>query len=485
MNTKKATKRALLTSVMALVMCVVMLVGTTFAWFTDTASTNVNRIVAGNLKVDIVDKEGTTHLDTLKFTKAEAETDKDTEDTIILWEPGCRYVTEGFRIKNAGNLALKWKAEINKGSITDGKVENSAIAKDGKSLLDVIDFYVVTYEGITETEVAIEDFVGNLKKDETSGVYYIKAVMRTTAGNDYQDLTLEGITITVYATQDTVESDSFDDQYDKNANVTLVTPETAETAFKSAGGDHVRNASGTYVLTPGVYSLSTFNFCGTEPVTLVAEKGVKFTGDTIAVTYQSKSIKDGDTAYTVEQKGSLTVIGFNTPNSVLCVAGDAPSITVKGNTVKALRVEISNAAKDIVVENNTFSGNVTDKNMYNAYVVANTSNYDLTVKENTFAGAGSHALHVQGNNGCANSITVTGNTFSSYGENKAAFKIWGDTKYAPAKITEGNQPNDAAQALAKDIETNNTFAPAVKDSNHYVADFYDGKVSFTSTSTNP
>ena len=47
MNNKRATKRALLTSVMALVMCVVMLVGTTFAWFTDTASTGVNKIVSG------------------------------------------------------------------------------------------------------------------------------------------------------------------------------------------------------------------------------------------------------------------------------------------------------------------------------------------------------------------------------------------------------------------------------------------------------
>ena len=53
MNNKRATKRALLTSVMALVMCVVMLVGTTFAWFTDTASTGVNKIVAGNLDVEL------------------------------------------------------------------------------------------------------------------------------------------------------------------------------------------------------------------------------------------------------------------------------------------------------------------------------------------------------------------------------------------------------------------------------------------------
>ena len=51
MNSHKQTKRALLTSVMALVMCVVMLVGTTFAWFTDTATANVNKIQAGNLDV--------------------------------------------------------------------------------------------------------------------------------------------------------------------------------------------------------------------------------------------------------------------------------------------------------------------------------------------------------------------------------------------------------------------------------------------------
>ena len=213
MNTKKATKRALLTSVTALVMCVVMLVGTTFAWFTDTASTGVNKIQAGNLKVDIIGADSENHLDTLNFTKVAGAGGE-----ALLWEPGCRYVTEGFRVKNDGNLALKWKAEINKDNIVDGKVEGSTIAKDGKSLLDVIDFYVVTKatDG-TETAVAIKDFIGNLAKGEKSGVYYIKGVMQTTAGNDYQDLTLDGITITVYATQLNSEFDSFDNTYDENA----------------------------------------------------------------------------------------------------------------------------------------------------------------------------------------------------------------------------------------------------------------------------
>lgn len=58
MNNKKTTKRALLSSVMAIVLCLAMLIGTTFAWFTDSASTAVNKIQAGTLDVDIVDKNG-------------------------------------------------------------------------------------------------------------------------------------------------------------------------------------------------------------------------------------------------------------------------------------------------------------------------------------------------------------------------------------------------------------------------------------------
>ena len=231
MNNKRATKRALLTSVMALVMCVVMLVGTTFAWFTDTASTGVNKIVSGNLKVDIIGADDEDHVEKLNFKNAAGA-----EGEALLWEPGCRYLTVGFRIANKGNLALKWKAEINKDNIVDGKVEGSTIAKDGKSLLDVIDFYVVTKAADgTETAVAIENFTGKLGATETSGVYYIKGVMKTTAGNDYQDLTLDGITITVYATQDTVENDSFGNEYDKDATYPVASAAEMKTALATGG----------------------------------------------------------------------------------------------------------------------------------------------------------------------------------------------------------------------------------------------------------
>ena len=231
MNNKKATKRALLTSVMALVMCVVMLVGTTFAWFTDTASTGVNKIVAGNLKVDIVNEAGTASIKNsgLEFVSA----DNVTKGEAILWEPGCRYLTEGFRIANKGNLALKWKAEINKDNIVDGKVVDTA--KDGVSLLDVIDFYIVKGTEENTPAVAIEKFTGTLSAKATSEVYYIKGVMQTTAGNDYQNLTLDGITITVYATQDTVENDSFGNEYDKDATYPVASAAEMKTALATGG----------------------------------------------------------------------------------------------------------------------------------------------------------------------------------------------------------------------------------------------------------
>ena len=200
-NNKKATKRALLTSVMALVMCVVMLVGTTFAWFTDTASTAVNKIVAGNLDVDIVDERGDS-LDggTLSFVNKENQSN-------ILWEPGATFFTQGFKIVNKGNLALKYKVVVS-GTTGDAK------------LLKAIEFDVVTEKTKEAAEALAKE--GNLLKQNDSapadnGVYYLRGHMKEDAGNEYKNLTLDGISITVYATQYTYEKDSFDELYDANA----------------------------------------------------------------------------------------------------------------------------------------------------------------------------------------------------------------------------------------------------------------------------
>ena len=200
----KSKKSALLLSFTSLLLCFAMLAGSTFAWFTDTATTGVNKIVAGNLKVDIVGADSDSHISTLNFTKAAGA-----QGEAFLWEPGCRYLTEGFRIANKGNLALKWKAQVNKGT--------TAANEGGYDLLDVIDFYLVK-NNINEDGTPLGEFTGTLEAKKTSeNVYYIKGVMKKEAGNNYQGLTLDGISITVYATQDTVENDSFNNTYDENA----------------------------------------------------------------------------------------------------------------------------------------------------------------------------------------------------------------------------------------------------------------------------
>ncbi len=228
----KSKKSALLLSFTSLLLCFAMLAGSTFAWFTDTATTGVNKIVAGKLKVDIVAEDGVTSLTSadgkLYWTQkqsAEGQATAVTDADKPLWEPGVTFLTRGFKIKNGGNLALKWKMAVNKENAVNSKVAGSTIAKDGMSLLDVIDFSVVTSQAKdAEAVVPIEDFVGELKGQNavSADTYYIKAHMQETAGNDYQDLTLDGITITVYATQLNSENDSFGPNYDKDAPLPLV-----------------------------------------------------------------------------------------------------------------------------------------------------------------------------------------------------------------------------------------------------------------------
>ena len=201
---KNTTKRSLLASVLALVMCVTMLVGTTFAWFTDSASTSVNRIQAGTLNVDIVDESGDS-LDgkSLSFRNVTGETN-------IFWEPGATFFTQGFKIVNEGDLALKYKVVV------------SGLTGDAK-LLEAIDFAVVTDNTKKDADAVSFAEEGQLLTKGASApadnavYYYLRGHMKEDANNDYQGLTLEGISITVYATQYTYENDSFNNEYDANA----------------------------------------------------------------------------------------------------------------------------------------------------------------------------------------------------------------------------------------------------------------------------
>ena len=216
MTNSKFTKRAAVLSALTVLMCMVMLAGTTFAWFTDSVSTGVNRIQAGNLSVDLQvfdsaqNKWVSAENKTLDFIKAEGAQNEE-----VLWEPGATYRLPDIRIVNKGNLAVKYKIVI-----TGAKDANPDNGKDDLKLLEVID-WTYSIEGSGGDATAALDTERHLAANIGTDVYdtlTISGKMRPEAGNEYQGLAVEGIAITVYAAQDTVESDSFDNQYDKDAS---------------------------------------------------------------------------------------------------------------------------------------------------------------------------------------------------------------------------------------------------------------------------
>ena len=250
MNNKRATKRALLTSVMALVMCVVMLVGTTFAWFTDTASTGVNKIQAGNLDVELEYKNS----DTAVFTKADKNTEVFKDGA--LWEPGhVEYVV--LKVSNAGSLALKYKLGIN----IAGETGSTNVLGNEFKLSDYIKFGVVDEDlsGKTRDEMVAAVTDGKLiKGGYTSGetrlypevtpavdgqasekVVTLVVWMPKSVGNEANhktEVTAPSIDlgISVAATQDTVEKDSFDNTYDKDAVYPIVAMDTLQELINNA-----------------------------------------------------------------------------------------------------------------------------------------------------------------------------------------------------------------------------------------------------------
>lgn len=217
MTKSKHTKRALLASSLSVLLCLAMLVGLTFAWFTDTASTSVNGVQAGTLDVQLLNAAGENlEGQTLNFVKAEG-------NEPLLWEPGCTYSLPAVYVKNNGNLALKYKLMI------------SGIEGDAK-LLEAIDWTIKVGDNVI-TDLA--NFEGNLAADEiSSDALVLTGHMRETAGNEYQGLSIDGIAITVTATQDTVEHDSTTDQYDAAADYAVynVTDNESLNAAIAQGG---------------------------------------------------------------------------------------------------------------------------------------------------------------------------------------------------------------------------------------------------------
>mgnify|MGYP000774364339 FL=1 len=188
-DNRTSVKRSLFVSAIALTLTAALLIGSTFAWFTSTASTGVSKVEAGKLKVTLLNgNKELSSTDVLTWQKAEGQTGT------ALWEPGCTYNLEPITIKNTGSLALKYKIVI------------TGIKGDA-DLNKVIDWTV------NDTALDADHPLPVGESNELT----ISGHMQENADDNYQGKTIDGISITVVATQDTVEYDSNGNQYDKDA----------------------------------------------------------------------------------------------------------------------------------------------------------------------------------------------------------------------------------------------------------------------------
>ena len=280
----KHTKHKLLSSIATLFVCLAMFIGSTYAWFTDSASTGVNKIQAGNLDVALEMKEGENWVNaegkTLEFKKAAGAP----EGEKVLWEPGCTYELPALHVVNKGNLNLKYKIEI------------TGIQGDAK-LNEAIEWTINEAPiNLAEVELAAGDVGSDL---------VIKGHMKEEAGNEYKNLSIDGISITVYATQATGESDSFGPNYDAGAQYVK---KTATIMSETDGKTYTLESGKTYTV-------------GNATVTVADNGDISYansgTAQTVSITTNGGTLTVDAPLDTVNHYGEADFVDVN------AIAGDS------------------------------------------------------------------------------------------------------------------------------------------------------------------
>ena len=429
MKKKTVTKHALLASILAMVLCVTMLVGTTFAWFTDTASAKVNQIKSGKLDVDIVDAGGES-LDgkELKFLVNKAIP---AEGTQILWEPGCTYQLQPFKVKNAGNLALKYKIVI---SGINGDAElNKAIEwtmKIGEEDIDASADYVLLEANACSKEITIS---GHMKES---------------AGNEYMDKSIDGIAVTVLATQKDAEFDSTRQDYDKNAEypeapiimteqdnlnslitgsekktVSIILPKTEESFTLDNGVAHEGDKSRDVTFTgDGTQTIDVVaNAVGAEGGQLNYQRGSTFT-------FENLTIQAGEGSYDGIVCDEL-VYKNCTIKGKLTLYGKATFINCKFENTMADQYSIWTwGGTDVTFEDCTFNTNGKAILLYGQATEAKPTNLvvnNCTFNDRNNGAAGKAAIEIGNDYNATYTLTVNEATVNGFADGKnTGSKLW-------------------------------------------------------------
>ena len=247
MTNKKSTKRAFLMSVLSLVLCISMLAGTTFAWFTDSVSSENNIITAGNLDIELY-----WSTNAKDWTKVDGNTNIFKDNT--LWEPGHTEVVY-LKVVNEGSLALKYQLGVNIVEEIEGVNQQGNPFK----LSNYIEFGVeetdkaISYGTRQEALAAVEDSLKIISAGYSkSSELYPKDNMSSLPAEEYAALVVtmpedvsndanhNGVNVpsiklglNLFATQLGYEQDSFGSDYDAKASITVQPGESIADAIKN------------------------------------------------------------------------------------------------------------------------------------------------------------------------------------------------------------------------------------------------------------
>ena len=265
MMNKKVTKSSLMLSVMALLLCVSMLVGSTYAWFTDTVTSSNNAIIAGNLDVDVYYGD-----------PADENSIKDTTalfSNVVRWEPGA-VAYENLTVVNKGTLALKYQMIVNftdenhmidgdyclsqilkigvvKGGLTDGLSREAVLAEvtEWNSLADFDD--VLAGELLAGAVADAYALVIWWEPTADDGNWNVNNGKETDDGEDFLHI---GFGVSVIATQMMAEEDAFDKTYDEGARFPVNYSTTLGGKFGKIDVE-VEVPAGSFEPTSGEYTL--------------------------------------------------------------------------------------------------------------------------------------------------------------------------------------------------------------------------------------
>ena len=455
MTRSSVTKKALFISTCALLFSMLMMAGSTFAWFTDSVSTGSNKITTGSLKVELLHTNA-------KVTKAEAVTQStllftDKDGKAISWEPGA-VAYENFKVENAGDLALNYRLAL------DLNNANTIKGTDGKSLKDVLKVKVldraVTANDLKEDSLKndqgfkavagdqlniLEKAAGNgtqkLAKSTSSDTYGVILYWQPNAETDYQynlanypdkdstekpvDKTSDGkdrlsidLGISLGATQAMEESDSNGNDYDKEATYPAGNASELEAALEKAkiSGDTTIELTGNIALAKDL----TVDLTGDKTVTIKSVGGAVISGGALEIGSNSNV--------------TLKNITFKSPRTSdnkgvsLKADGYSGNLVVDGCEFEEPQwssIEITATSKaSISITNCTFT--VPDASSSAGHKYDSTCTGQSTETQNSASAqklaAGAHrVLCINGAD--STTLVMTGNTFTGLGNCDAAVAV--------------------------------------------------------------